>query len=803
MKLWVSFAATAIFAATAFAQTAGTIRGVVVDQSGGAIAGATVTLQAQSAARNQSTTTDERGAFRLGGVPDGHYVLRIDKSQFASARLDVTIDLPATPAPVRVVLNVAGVRESVAVSAASAPYIKDSTSLASKTDTPIMQTPFSIDVVPSQALADQQVVHLSDVAKNVSGVQDAWGYGQEYEGFLLRGFETNTILRDGVRAGGEASGRTSVDMANVEDVEVLKGPAAMLYGRLEPGGLINVVTKQPQAAPQFSVQQQVGSYSLSRTTADATGPLTSDGSLLYRVIGEYFRSDSFFTHAPVGKTQFVAPGLTWRPTPKFQTSLNVEYRNYDPLLGDGLPAIGNRPANVPVTTWVGDTTDWGHIKKTLVNVSASYLFDPNWKVRVTAIANWQTYNSGELSPSTADDNGNVGNAPWFVHVPSNGRNLVVDVTGHLQTGDLDHTILVGTDYYDVSFSYLGFVNGFSPVDMINVFSPVYNRPTGAGAFGFYSSAPPDWQTTGTQGWNSLYAQDQIKLSNQFQVLVGGRFDWARMTAGQVLLEYAPPGTTINDLSATAANDTKFSPRLGILYTPATWLSLYGNYVQSLGAWGTEANIAVDINGQPLAPEESSSYEGGVKAEAFGGRLRSTVAVFNITKKNVATRDLSSPDPTALLAVGEAQSRGVDIDVDGQITKRVNLVATYAFDAARITKDNTGLEGNVLANVPRHSGSVWLKGLIARELFVGGGAVMRGERQGDTQNSFQLPGYVSVDAFASYRIAAGRSKIVPQFNITNLANGRYYVDSNNFDSNPRAGIMPGQPRSVMASIRWEY
>jgi iron complex outermembrane recepter protein len=563
------------------------------------------------------------------------------------------------------------------------------------------------------------------------------------------------------------------------------------------------VTKQPQARPQFSIQQQVGSYSLSRTTADATGPITSDGTLLYRVVGEHFRSDSLFTHAPVGKTQFVAPSLLWKPNAKLQASLNVEYRNYDPLTANGLPAIGTRPANVPVTTWVGDTTDWVNVKKTIVHASASYLIDRNWKLRATAIANSQTYDAGLLSAATADDSGNVGNAPWFIHSPSNGRNLAVDLTGHVQTGDMTHTILVGTDYYDLSFSYIGYVAGFSAVDTINVFNPVYNRPTGAGSFSTYTNAPPDWHTKGTQGWNSLYAQDQIKLSNQWQVLVGGRFDWARMTAAGVLLEYAAPDTSINDLSTTTASDTKFSPRLGAVYFPVPWLSVYGNYVQSLGAWGTEANIAVDIKGRPLPPEQSSSYEGGFKAEAFGGRLRSTVSVFNITKTNVATRDLSSPDPTALLAIGEAQSRGVEVDVNGELTKRVSAIATYAFDNATVTKDNTGLLGNELANVPRHSGSLWLKVEALPQLFVGAGAVMRGERQGDTQNTFQLPSYTSVDAFASYRIVVGHSTIVPQVNITNLTNARYFVNTNNFDFNPRAGIMPGQPRAVMASIRWEY
>ena len=128
------------------------------------------------------------------------------------------------------------------------------------------------------------------------------------------------------------------------------------------------------------------------------------------------------------------------------------------------------------------------------------VIDPNWRLRATVIANSQTYDAGLLSAATADDSGNVGNAPWFIHSPSNGRNVAVDLTGHVRTGDIGHTILVGTDYYDLSFSYIGYVAGFSVVDTIErVQSRVLTVPTGAGSFGTYTNAPPDWHTKGTQG----------------------------------------------------------------------------------------------------------------------------------------------------------------------------------------------------------------------------------------------------------------------------------------------------------------
>jgi iron complex outermembrane receptor protein len=806
MTRWLPFTLVAalLLAATAFAETVDTLTGVVVDQSGGPVAGATVTLLNKPSGQARVVTTDERGAFTLTAVPSGRHALRVEKEQFSTEHVEVIAGSDAALSPIRVVLTVAGVHETVNVAGILAPYVKPTAAMASKTDTPIMQTPFAVEAVPSQVITDQQALQLSDVTRNVSGVQPSWGAGQEYEGFALRGFATHTTLRNGQRAAGIA-GRTSIDLATVESVEVLKGPAAMLYGRMEPGGLVNIVTKPPLPTPRFAIQQQVGSRGLSRTTLDATGPITPDGSLLYRVVGQYFRSDSSFTHGPNGRTGLISPSLAWRPHERLQANVNFEYRDVHPLFAYGIPAIGTVPADIPATTWSGDETDSVHTTRKLIEANVSYQLTHKWHIRVAGVANWQRQDVAKLSPWKLDEvpgptYGTLSNFPWFVNQPGSDRNVSLDVTGRIRTGAVDHTLLIGTDYYSLTYSFLGFVNAFAPSDTVNIFHPTYSRPTGSNAP--YRTMPPDWHSVGTSGWNGLYAQDQIGLTDRLHMLIGGRYDWTRMSNRQVLLEYAPPGTSINDLSTTTANETKFSPRLGVLYQPVPSISLYANYVQSLGMWGSETAIGTDVAGQPLPAERSESYEGGVKTEWLGGRLRSTVAVFTITKRNMATRDLSSPNPTALLAIGEARSRGLEVDVSGDLTRRFGVIATYAFDAARLTKDNGGLQNNAIANVPRHSGSLWLKAQVSPALFIGGGAVLRGERPGDNENSFRLPGYLSVDVVAGYAIKTGRSQVIPQVNVTNLTNARYFT-STDVHSGPRTAVMPGQPRTVIGSIRWEY
>jgi iron complex outermembrane receptor protein len=339
---------------------------------------------------------------------------------------------------------------------------------------------------------------------------------------------------------------------------------------------------------------------------------------------------------------------------------------------------------------------------------------------------------------------------------------------------------------------------------MNIFNPVFRRSTAYGAHAALAATPPDWTSVGTTKWNGLYAQDEISLLRNVHLLVGGRYDWTEAQAGSITLEYADPGSTLNDVVRTRASGSKFSPLVGLTYQPLSWLSFYGNYVSALGTWGTSNVIAVDVDGHPLPAQQSHSYEGGVKIETLGGRLRSTLAVFDLTKTHVATRDLSSPDPTALLAIGEAHSTGVEFDISGTLTPRLSVIGSYAYTDAKFSKDNNGFEDLLIANVPRHSGSLWLRSeLIRQKLSAGAGVFARGRRQGDNENTFHLPGYATIDAFASYSFKFERGRLTPQVNFVNLLDKRYFLNTNVYDAYPRLGIMPGQPFTVVGSVRWEF
>jgi hypothetical protein len=323
----------------------GRIAGTILDPSGAAIAGANVHLRNIESGATKQTVSGHDGGYVFAGLPDGSYEISAETKGFQKlVRIGITVS-NGNAETLELSLKVDNPREVLTVVTEN-EYSVPTATTATKMDTPLLETPFAVQVVPATVMANQQVTRLQDVTRNVSNVQANFGYGELYEAFALRGFETNVTLRNGERVSG-GIGRSKVEVDDLESVEVLKGPAAMLYGRLEPGGMINVVTKKPLEAAHYSLQQQFGSFDMFRTTFDATGPVLRDGSLLYRTVFTYFNSDNFITYAPHGQTVFVAPGLSWRSTKKLTLNLNFEFRNADPLIANGIPAIGNRPADVP------------------------------------------------------------------------------------------------------------------------------------------------------------------------------------------------------------------------------------------------------------------------------------------------------------------------------------------------------------------------------------------------------------------------------------------------------------------------
>jgi iron complex outermembrane receptor protein len=690
-------------------------------------------------------------------------------------------------------------------------YASPNSSSATKTDTPIMETPMSIQVIPRAVMQDQQTTRVKDALENVSGVRSntTLGYGT---GFIIRGFRNSRVFRNGLVANGISTGTaTELDTANLQSVEVLKGPAAMLFGRIEPGGLINVNTKRAERSSRYSVEQRFGSYDLYRTEWDATGSLTDDQSLSYRFAGSYQNNESFRDFNFNDRVSAYS-SLTWRPSDATEMSLDVEGLDQDFQVDRGLFAIGDRPAAVPIDRSYIDPND---PVDTLSNINLGFnlthAFNKDWSVHHRFLATHNESSDISVKPANAFTvqqflDPSQGNRTYLRNifaqtVKAQTYTTNLDLTGNTNFLGVQHQTLVGFDYLRSTGSYLTRGNFVNPVNGlgIDIYNPVYGIDPS-----FYDTALATPFPAGRNHsylrdeWYGMYFQDHITLWDSVHLIGGGRYDWAKTGRGQA------GSFSAAEAALPARNDEGFSPRVGVLYQPVSWMSVYGNWTTSFGA-----NNGVTAIGSTIDPEIGEQFEAGLKTELFDRRLTTTLAYYHLAKENIMTRDPNSPDPSARTAIGQARSQGIELDMIGQITDGFSLIGNYAYTDARITKDYSGLQGNKMNNVPEHSGSMWLKYEIQnyeplKGWSAGLGMFASGQRQGDDANTFALPGYARLDAFAAYRYDFKGTRLTTQFNIRNLLDKTYYESTDPFqNAPPRVGIYPGAPLMAMGSIRLEF
>ena len=419
-------------------------------------------------------------------------------------------------------------------------------------------------------------------------------------------------------------------------------------------------------------------------------------------------------------------------------SLEVEALDEDSQVDRGLFAIGNRPAPIPVSRSFIDPDDPVDTNsKVNLGFNLTHAFNKDWTLRNRFLASFVDENNISVKPANAFTvkqflDPSAGNRSYlrniFSQISDNETYTTnLDLTGKFDLWGISHQTLVGFDYLRATGTYLTRGNFQAPVPglAIDIFNPVYGIDPS-----FYAKALATPFPVGTNHsyfrdeWYGVYFQDHITLWDKVHILGGGRYDWATTGRGR--------GASFSAAEAAlpSRKDEAFSPRVGILYQPWTWASVYGNWTTSFGA-----NNGVTATGATINPEIGEQFEAGLKTEFFDQRLTTTLAYYHLTKENLLTRDFNSPDPFARAAIGKARSQGIELDMTGQITDELSVIGNYAFTDARITKDFSGLQGNRLNNVPEHSGSLWLKYDIhhyepLNGLSFGVGVFAAGQRQGD-------------------------------------------------------------------------
>ncbi|WP_347988632.1 TonB-dependent receptor [Methylomonas sp. AM2-LC] len=602
-------------------------------------------------------------------------------------------------------------------------YVLPDANVGTKTDTPIMETPLNVQVVSKQVMKDQQAITLADALKNVSGVitnttggdggDDTTTLGGTQTDITIRGFVSSTYLRNGFRL--QQGNRT---LANVESVEVLKGPAAILYGLVEPGGMVNVVTKQPLATPYYAFSQQFGTYDNYRTTADASGPIAGNKDVLYRMNMSYQNNGNWQDFVN-NEDLFLAPVLKWNISPRTQATVEFEYnRNHQGVGGYVNPFINNQLLTVPLSRNYGEYSPV-NTETFFGGLNWSHQFDDDWAIKHRFSVN-QISNTANLFSSIGAYSPDILNAvtplayqpfsrfevlrtTYSNATQNNTYSTNLDLTGHFDTFGLKHTLLLGGDYYRLNNTNR---NDTSPLyTLIDPYNPVH---PGQLPFIFGADNITGYQQRFDQ--YGLYGQDQIKLPYDVHVTGGIRYQYLHQNYIQ---------TSQDVVSGTAAStQDAVTPRVGILWHPQNWVSLYANYAESFGAnsglvWSAQNSFT------PVAATSASQYEGGIKTEFFDGRLRATLAYYDLTKTNVATgdpnlaHDCGNGPGSCSLAIGAVRSRGPELDIQGEILPGWNAIATYANVDIIITKTNSNNDplGNInvgdrMVNVPRNTGSFW-------------------------------------------------------------------------------------------------
>ena len=660
-------------------------------------------------------------------------------------------------------------------------YSPDSASVGTRTDTPLLDIPASIQVIPEAVISDQGAVDLLDVLRNTPGINTNSSPRDIFSDFTIRGFNTgNTFLRNGVAD--NDLGRTGLDLSNVERVEVLRGPSSVLYGQIAPGGAVNVVTKRPLSTPLYDVEVTYGSFDTYQGAVDLSGPLTEDGSVAYRLNASVYSTDTFVDELGLER-YFIAPVLSWDISDDTNLTFEAEYIDAQYPNDYGLPIEGtilpNPNGELPRSRFLGEPSIDRNDRTTLrLGYELEHRLSEDWRLQNTFRFSWEEdYQDAVASDGLEEDlrtqlrSGFITSPEAGYSFAQNSYEATLAAIGDFEALGVDHELVVGVDFtHEVALSPIFLQQEIGAID---IFNPVYNQPLGE-----ITDVFDPFRDTATSVGG--YVQDQITFSDEFILLLGGRVDYVNQSSLDVL----------ND-DRTSQSDTAFSPRVGLVYQPSEDVSVYGSFSRSF-----EQATGRSLDDELFEPSRGTQYEIGTKADWLDGRLSTTLSLYNLTRTNVLTTDPRNVDFE--VQTGEQRSRGIELNVAGEILPGWDMIAGYAYTDARVTEDNDIPEGNQISNVAENTANIWTTYTIQEGdlegLGFGLGLFYVGSRPGDLENSFDLPSYLRTDAAVYYN----RDNFRAQLNFKNLLDTRYFESANGRDR-----IFPGSPFEVLATVGWEF
>jgi catecholate siderophore receptor len=743
------------------AQPMPAISGRVVDQSHSAVAGARITLS-----RGDEAISDADGSFSLAGAP-GDCVLTISARGFSPASRSIAIANQAL-ALGDVVLEVEPMRSAVLVSE-SASYQLEAVRSASKTLTPLRDLPQSVSVVTREQVNDQMMLSMAEVARYMPGVTAIQGENNRDQ-LVIRG---NSSSADFFLNGVRDDTQYYRDLYNVDDIEALKGPNAMAFGRGGGGGVINRVTKEAGMTPLHEITVLGGAFGDKRVTADLNQPLSQKVAVRLNAMGEdsgSFRNGVELRRYAWNPTLSVAASQTTR------LSFGYEHLRDDRVADRGVPSFGGRPAEVDSAVYFGDP-DQSHAGAR-VNIGTATLDQQFGRLNLhnrTLVGDYdrgyQNFVPGAL---TAD-------ATKFALSAYNNatrrRNVFsqTDASYSLSTGRIRHTIVGGVELgtqHTQNYRNTGYFNNTATSIQV-----AFQAPEGAQPVVFRQSATDaDNRVSATVG--ATYLQDQIALSSRFQVIAGIRFD-------HFDLQYHNNRNGDN----LGRIDNVASPRAGFVFKPASPVSLYANYsISFLPGSGDQFSSLTTIT-QQVKPERFTNYETGLKWD-LNRRFSLTAALYRLDRTN--TRSTDPNDPTRIVQTGSQRSNGFEVGWNGSVTRRWSISGGYARQNAFVTSATASAPtGAQVAQVPHQTLSFWNQYRFSSGFGVGLGILNRSDMFAAIDDTVVLPGYTRLDGALYYSVT---EKVRLQANFENLLDRRYAL---NADGNNN--ISPGSPLAARIGI----
>ncbi|SCX18544.1 Virulence-associated outer membrane protein Vir-90 [Agrobacterium sp. DSM 25558] len=655
-------------------------------------------------------------------------------------------------------------------------YQPKSTSTATRTDTPLIDIPQAVNVVSEQVLKDQNASNLDEALGNVSGVTQTNTLGGTQDSVIRRGFGDNrdgSILTNGLKTALPRSFN-----AMTERVEVLKGPSSTLYGILDPGGMVNVVTKKPEDTFGGEIYGSLSSFGGGTTGLDLTGPIEGT-DFSYRLIGEYKDVD-YWRNFGETKNWLISPSLKWTGE---DTEITATYMHEDYSVpfdrGTIFDDTTGRPVNVDRKIRFDEPYNITDGKSDLFQVEIDHELSENWKLGIDYSYSRNVYSDNQARVTAYNaTNGNVTRRADATDYSTIYNHAVrADLTGDVEIGGMQHDLLIGASY-DYSDTLRTNMIRCLPSVNFNIYNPVYgNMPECT------TVSNNDSDQTEKLSTASLYVQDSIHLNDQWIVVGGLRYQYYDLLAGK--------GRPFNN--NTDSFGDALVPNAGIVYKLTPDVSLYANAAKTFRPQSSIASLYGN-----LEPEEGVSYEVGSKFELPSG-LTANVALYTSDKENVAYTDANNIVKTA----GLVRARGLEVDVAGSLTDDLDFIASYAFTDAEVLEGENA--GKRPVNVARHTGSLYLAydvgevGPSGNSLKIGGGIRAVGDRAGINNNSYDLPGYAVVDAFATYTFELERP-ITLQLNLKNIFDRTYYTSS---IGSTALGNQIGEPFNATLTARVKF